>query len=466
MLKITKEAMKQKINIFISNKRNVYLVLAITALVVVSLVVFFVSGPEPPVYQFVELAQTDERTTIKIDMQDVPAGEHVVIEGPDDIEAFFMLMVPLEFQNIRNPQETPQWLFTVDLFHTENDYSMRVHFADEAAAFVAYPSPNGQDSITEHEGLYKIIAPPGDAAIITALDSYYYEAVLAVAEKEAEEEEEPLQKMTVKEINPAITVVINNHPAARPSSGLQKADFVYEFLVEGGSTRYLAVYRTLREENFNIGPVRSLRPYFAVQSLEHGGIIAHSGYSERTRQMVQGMGVFQIADTGNNFWRDSSRRAPHNLYTNMNNLYRAAGDRPQVEEITYVMDEEKPSVFGKADTIEINYSAHNRVRYEYDEEQEIYFRFINGEPHTELETGEQYVAARVIVRETQHQNVPGPEGLVNIELHGSGTGMLYEKGYEHQLTWSREGNQTVYHYVHGGEVKSIPQTTWVQVVRR
>ncbi len=468
MPKLTKEEIINKTRQFFSNKRNLYLVLGITTLVMITLVVFLVSNPEPPpVYDFVELTQTDENTTVKIDMQDVLAGEHVVIETPEDIEVFFSLMAPVMLQKKQNSQETPHWLYIVDLYRTENDF-MRVRFADEAVAFEAYFATNDPDLNVQSDGLFIVTTPTGETGngIISALDSYYYQAVLAMAEKELEEQEEQPAEITVKEIVPAISVVINNHPAARPSSGLQEADIIYEFLVEGGSTRYLAVYRTLQEANFSIGPIRSLRPYFAVQSLEHGGIIAHSGYSERTRRMVQGMGLFQIADTGNNFWRDSSRRAPHNLYTNINNLYRAAGDRPQVMEVTYAVEEEKPGLFGKADIIEINYSAHNRVRYEYDEEQEVYFRFINGEPHTELETGEQYTAARVIVRETLHKNVPGPEGLVDIELLGSGTGTLYEKGYEYQVTWDRETNQTVYRYVHGVDVKPIPQTTWIQVVRR
>ena len=49
-----------------------------------------------------------------------------------------------------------------------------------------------------------------------------------------------------------IAVVVENHPDARPQSGLSKADLVYETLAEGGITRFLAIFQTQKAEN--IGP--------------------------------------------------------------------------------------------------------------------------------------------------------------------------------------------------------------------
>ncbi|CAM5214030.1 hypothetical protein UACE39S_04412 [Ureibacillus acetophenoni] len=57
-----------------------------------------------------------------------------------------------------------------------------------------------------------------------------------------------------------IIATINNHPAARPQSGLGSADVVYEMLAEGDVTRFLALYQSELPEK--IGPVRSARDYF------------------------------------------------------------------------------------------------------------------------------------------------------------------------------------------------------------
>ena len=50
---------------------------------------------------------------------------------------------------------------------------------------------------------------------------------------------------------------IDNYPAGRPQSGLDKADIVFEEPVEGGITRYAAVFQC--QDAALIGPVRSAR---------------------------------------------------------------------------------------------------------------------------------------------------------------------------------------------------------------
>ena len=55
-----------------------------------------------------------------------------------------------------------------------------------------------------------------------------------------------------------IAVKIDNHPDARPQSGLQEADAVYELIVEGGLTRFIAMF--LQTDSEYIGPIRSMRP--------------------------------------------------------------------------------------------------------------------------------------------------------------------------------------------------------------
>ncbi|MDE8721632.1 DUF3048 domain-containing protein, partial [Alistipes putredinis] len=57
-----------------------------------------------------------------------------------------------------------------------------------------------------------------------------------------------------------LAVVVNNHPKARPQSGLSKADIVIEALSEGPITRFLAIYQSEMPEA--AGPVRSAREYF------------------------------------------------------------------------------------------------------------------------------------------------------------------------------------------------------------
>src|SRR5699024_9329825 len=57
-----------------------------------------------------------------------------------------------------------------------------------------------------------------------------------------------------------VSVMVNNHPAARPQSGLSQADLVFEILAEGNITRLLAMFQS--EKPDIVGPVRSARPYY------------------------------------------------------------------------------------------------------------------------------------------------------------------------------------------------------------
>src|SRR5699024_820043 len=54
-----------------------------------------------------------------------------------------------------------------------------------------------------------------------------------------------------------VGVMVNNHPKARPQSGLSKADIVFEVLAEGKITRFLALFQS--EKPDMVGPVRSAR---------------------------------------------------------------------------------------------------------------------------------------------------------------------------------------------------------------
>src|SRR5438874_3556687 len=56
---------------------------------------------------------------------------------------------------------------------------------------------------------------------------------------------------------PALAIKVENLPEARPQAGLERADIVYEEPVEGGITRFIAVYQC--HDANRVGPVRSGR---------------------------------------------------------------------------------------------------------------------------------------------------------------------------------------------------------------
>ena len=70
----------------------------------------------------------------------------------------------------------------------------------------------------------------------------------------------PLTGVAVEEVpaRPAIAVKVENTAAARPQSGLEDADIVWETIVEYEVSRFIAVFNSNLPKE--VGPVRSARP--------------------------------------------------------------------------------------------------------------------------------------------------------------------------------------------------------------
>ena len=127
---------------------------------------------------------------------------------------------------------------------------------------------------------------------------------------------------------PALSIKIENTPEARPQTGLDAADVVYEEITEAGITRFLAVYNSTIPPM--AGPVRSGRIMDPDLLAPLGGIFAYSGGIEQTEQAISATpGVNVIVDTGSDpaLVRDKTKEAPHNLYA-VTNLLLARGGKP------------------------------------------------------------------------------------------------------------------------------------------
>ncbi len=115
----------------------------------------------------------------------------------------------------------------------------------------------------------------------------------------------------------ALVVKIDNHPDARPQSGLNAADLVYEENVEQ-LTRFAAVFQT----NYAgpVGPIRSGRTQdvMLLGSLNKP-MFAWSGGNAGVTQAIDGSDFFVVRVDANEFasqagtYRANDREAPHNL---------------------------------------------------------------------------------------------------------------------------------------------------------
>jgi hypothetical protein len=125
----------------------------------------------------------------------------------------------------------------------------------------------------------------------------------------------PLTGVAAAVVNrPALVVKIENSPEARPQTGLDQTDMVWEEVVEGGITRFAAIFNSVVPDQ--VGPVRSVRPMDAGITAPLHGLIAFSGGQAGFVNQIRAAGAQIISmDLGNKgFARVKGRPAPHNVY--------------------------------------------------------------------------------------------------------------------------------------------------------
>jgi hypothetical protein len=133
----------------------------------------------------------------------------------------------------------------------------------------------------------------------------------------------PFTGEPVKALKRVLAVKIDNIVNARPQTGLQDADIVYVLPVEGGLSRFLAVFSSRIPSV--IGPVRSGREddlnvlrQFGRPGFAFSGAAPHLlPFIERARVVDLYAGLPGVAAA---YYRDNSRVAPYNLYASSSSL--------------------------------------------------------------------------------------------------------------------------------------------------
>lgn len=267
-----------------------------------------------------------------------------------------------------------------------------------------------------------------------------------------------------------IAVMVNNAPQARPQSGLTQADIVYEVLAEGGITRLVAIFQS-HNGVVTVGPVRSIRPYLIELGESYNGLLVHAGGSTDAYSIIQKQhkeDLDEIGNAGTSFWRDKSRKAPHNLYTNMEKL-RAGADRLKYKkEVTipsYTFRKKEELISGEnANKIDIRFLLKGyKVSYQYDATSQMYKRSINDSAHVDLNNNEQLQAANVMVMGADHK-VLDDVGRLSVNVNAGGEAMLFQRGVMIKGNWIHKKDDVIRFVKDGNEVPFVPGTTYINIV--
>jgi hypothetical protein len=263
----------------------------------------------------------------------------------------------------------------------------------------------------------------------------------------------------------ALSVKIDNNPAARPQAGIDKADVVYEEFTEG-ITRFVVIFHS--SDAPTVGPVRSARPADPNIVKPLGGPLVFSGGSPAVLSVVRSAGIPQITENDTDtLKRRAGRAAPHNLYTSTDAVFRKAGaGSPPPSFSPFLRSGETYGPAGVAPATKLTLAPAPGVRaaYEWDAAGGVWKRSTDGRPHM-LEGDGQIAPKNIIVQYTPYTTFPADKKVRYPEVVGSGDALIFVNGTQVKAKWTKSSPAAVTTYVDsaGKPIPLAPGQTWVHL---
>ena len=272
--------------------------------------------------------------------------------------------------------------------------------------------------------------------------------------------------------------VDNGDRRARPQAGLAAADLVYEILIEGGKTRFLAVFHS--EIPGRVGPVRSVRSgdFDLLADLSTPYLVSSGANTTVLAEMRQAVRAGTLVDIGGlrNFvpyTRDPARRSPFNLYFHYENLLDGDADAlppgPLAAPVAPLFDYGSTNPEGLADatgvTVTFHRSSGNVVSHIWDAAVGGWVRIQGGAlMTTETDFGLTEVApVNVAVVWMPHgvsaAETESPQAL----SYGTGDALVLTAGTVHNAVWERTEDRAGFRFsdAAGNPLSLSPGSTWL-----
>ncbi|HEY1074571.1 MAG TPA: DUF3048 domain-containing protein [Patescibacteria group bacterium] len=244
-----------------------------------------------------------------------------------------------------------------------------------------------------------------------------------------------------------LAIMIENSTLARPQTGLTDASVVYEAIVEGGITRFMAVYgHTLPAK---AGPVRSARPVFldfASEYTPRTAYYAHVGGSPEAIDRIKKENVYDLDQGG--IGTKAFQRFPkaglateHTMYTFPEKLLEIAKSRNYSTDATFkswkFKNDAQIADRPESQSITIPFSsASYEVKYIYDKTSNTYKRYMAGVEHKDAVSGKQIAPKNIIIHFANYATTD-VKGRQDVDVVGTGTAKIFRDGKVIEATWSK-----------------------------
>jgi Protein of unknown function (DUF3048) N-terminal domain/Protein of unknown function (DUF3048) C-terminal domain len=280
---------------------------------------------------------------------------------------------------------------------------------------------------------------------------------------------------------PSVACKIDNSSAARPQQNLNKTDMVFDEMVEGGLTRFIAVFHsqllnTDSDPKFvGVGPVRSIRPMDPDIISQFGGIVCYSGGQLKFVNMMKATSVFNADETSeqgkHTFTRVTDRQAPHNVIVNVKLL---AANHPEIAAPQQGFDFATSASTATAVTsgvavksVKVAFPA-ALAEWVPSSDGSQWLRIQDGQPDKDSATGQQLHATNIVVLNVQEdKSIKDPRyGYVpKAIIIGKGTAWVFTGGKYVQAFWSKADRMSriILTDASGKAINLAPGNTWVEM---
>ncbi len=297
---------------------------------------------------------------------------------------------------------------------------------------------------------------------------------------------------------PVVVIKVENDPMIRPQAGLESADIIFEELVEGGITRFAAIFQSKFPKE--IGPVRSVRHVDVAIAAPVADFFVFSGGARPTITYVRGnagKGVYILTEGAPGMYRTNYHPAPHNLFISPLSLIKSmkktktpsqpmfmAGTRtvaktpsaptPAVTESGSASPSSSakpvPDVAAKLITkVNLRFSNSENPAWAWSKSLGKWVRSEGSVPAF-ARSGARLSATNVVVLKVKTQDAgyrdPAGNFVPRTMLQGTGKGWLMVDHKQLPVTWSKPELKSPFTFIDaaGNSVSLKPGNTWVELI--
>ena len=264
---------------------------------------------------------------------------------------------------------------------------------------------------------------------------------------------------------PALIVKIDNASGARPQSGFNEADLVFEEIVNDNLTRFAMVFQS--NDSDPVGPIRSgrLQDVDLFTAFNHP-LFAWSGGNGTVTEAINNSELVNIGPSrAAVYYRAKDRKIPHNLYSSTADLYSQTPlfAPPAKQQFAYrepgapAAGTPSAGVGVKLDSIDAG--------WDWDAADGLYYRTMEGRPHVDRNSG-QVSTNNVVVLAMEY--VPGISDSPDAQTLGKGEAFVFTGGNYIHGSWSRNDIHDPFALVadDGKTIQLQPGRTFIELPRQ